>query len=186
MYEWSPSGVRRKCFISYYREDHGEVEKFVKSFRDIFIPKAIGISSADDLIDSADPDYVMRRIRTEYLGDSTITICLIGNCTHSRRYVDWELKASLRQGDTYNPNGLLGIVLPSQGDAAHLPPRFKANWKDDRTGYALYRRYPNSGFELREWIEEAYTHRTTRARLIENSQSMMRYNGKCVLHGVTH
>lgn len=44
--------------------------------------------------DSNNPEYIMRRIREEKLHDSTVTIVLIGNCTHSRRYVDWEIKAS--------------------------------------------------------------------------------------------
>lgn len=186
MYEWSASSVRRKCFISYYGMDSAEVERFIQAFQDIFIPKVIGVSSSDDFIDSENTDYVMGRIRREYLGDSTVTICLIGSCTHSRRYVDWELKATLRQGETYIPNGLLGIVLPSQGVRAHLPSRFKANWKADDTGYALYRRYPMAGWELRGWIEEAYNRRSTRAGLIENGQSMMRFNGKCAVHTVTH
>lgn len=186
MYEWLASSVRRKCFISYYGADNDEVERFIQTFQNIFIPKVIGVSTSDDFIDSGDTDYVMGRIRTEYLRDWAVTICLIGSCTHSRRYVDWELKASLRQGDSYIPNGLLGIVLSSQGTSSHLPPRFKANWRDDGTGYALYRSYPSSGIELRDWIEEAYNRRTTRAQLIENSQSMMRYNGKCLVHGETH
>jgi len=35
----------------------------------------------------------MRRIREEKLQDSTVTIVLVGNCTNSRRYVDWKIKA---------------------------------------------------------------------------------------------
>ena len=39
--------------------------------------------------------------------------------SHSRRYVDWEIKTSLRRG-SYTPNGLLGIILPSQGLRTHF------------------------------------------------------------------
>ena len=35
---------------------------------------------------------------------------------------------SLRRGENALPNGLIGIVLPSQGKSALLPPRFEANW----------------------------------------------------------
>ncbi|MBN1655077.1 MAG: TIR domain-containing protein [Deltaproteobacteria bacterium] len=49
------------------------------------------------------PDYVMRRIRDEHLRDSTVTIVMIGNCTWSRKYVDWELQASLRSGPIVIP-----------------------------------------------------------------------------------
>lgn len=179
--------VRRKCFISYYHGDQDAVDNFVKTFNDVFIAKALGISDEDDYIDSKDPEYVMSRIRQDILADSTITLCLIGQCTHSRRYVDWELKASLRQGDKYDPNGLVGILLPHMGNTGHLPDRFKENWnRDESKGYAIYRSYPKSKDELRGWIEQAYLRRTSQSSFISNSQDMMKNNGKCHVHGVTH
>ena len=178
---------RRKCFISYYHGDQAAVDKFVESFEDVLIAKAIGISEEDDYINSDDPEYVMSRIRSEVLEDSTISICLIGQCTHSRRYVDWELKASLRQGDAFEPNGLIGILLPHMEDKGHLPDRLKANWStDEGKSYALYRSYPRDAKELRDWIENAYSRRTSHKHLISNSQDMMKYNSRCLVHSVTH
>jgi hypothetical protein len=177
--------VRRKCFISYYKKDTPAVEKFIQDFAKVFIPKAIGVEGGDELIDSDDSEYVMSKIRSEYLGDSTVTICLIGTCTHSRRYIDWELKTSLRQG-AYIPNGLIGILLP-QMNSGHLPPRFAENWqKDESKCYALYRAYPTSTEVLKAWIENAFKRRTEKAALITNSQTMMKYNGKCRVHNETH
>ena len=176
---------RRKCFISYYSADTDEVDDFLEDFDAALISKVIGVTDSDDFIDSEDSDYVMSRLRDEYLGDSTVTICLIGSCTHSRRYVDWELKASLRQG-SYIPNGLLGIVLPSRQNSAVLPQRFKDNWSRDDKGYALYRSYPTAVSTLRSWIEECYDRRETHANLISNSQGMFRYNHKCLVHDITH
>lgn len=57
----------------------------------------------DDIINSTDTNYVMRRIRELYLKDSTVTIVLMGKYTYTRRYVDWEIQASLRNGETLNP-----------------------------------------------------------------------------------
>lgn len=176
---------RRKCFISYYSGDRSEVDQFLRDFGDVFIPKAIGVSDGDDFINSSDTTYVMSRLRERYLGDSTVTICLLGGCTHSRRYIDWELKTTLRQGE-YTPNGLIGIVLPSLGNSAHLPDRFKENWKQDGTGYALYKSYPTSKTDLKGWIEEAFRRRSSGANLISNSQEMMKYNRSCRVCGVTH
>lgn len=178
--------LRRKCFVSYYAGDKVEVDRFLRDFGDVFIPKTIGVGDGDDFIDSEDSEYVMSKIREKYLGDSSVTICLIGSCTHSRRYVDWELKASLRQGK-YTPNGLLGILLPSMGTSGRLPERFRANWnKDESKGYALYRAYPGSKDSLRSWIDSAFERRTSHARLISNSQAMFKYNHKCLTHDVTH
>ena len=184
--EKAENAVRRKCFISYYAGDKKEVDKFIEDCGDVFIPKVIGVTDGDDFIDSDNSDYVMSKIREKYLGDSTVTLCLLGKCTHSRRYIDWELKTSLRQG-SYTPNGLVGILLPSMGDSAHLPERFKENWNSDESqGYAIYRSYPTSKESLRGWIENAFTRRTSMSNLIKNSQSMFKYNHKCSVHDETH
>jgi len=179
--------TRRKCFVSHYSGDRTEVDTFIRDFSDVFIAKAIGVSNGDDFINSDNSDYIMSQIRQKYLGDSTVTICLIGTCTHSRRYVDWELKTSLRRG-SYTPNGLIGVLLPSMGSSGHLPPRFKENWeKEDETkGYAIYRSYPLSSDNLRAWIEDAHARRESHAHLIKNSQVMMKYSRKCNVHDVTH
>lgn len=177
--------TRRKCFISYYGGDRLAVKKFIEDFKDVFIDKSIGVSDNDDFINSTNSDYVMSKIREKYLGDSTVTICLIGSCTHNRRYIDWELKASLRQG-TYTPNGLLGIILPYQGNEAHLPKRFNENWHSSDRGYAKYMVYPKYKSDLRGWIEDVHQRRISRPELIRNSQEMMKYSKKCLVHGITH
>ncbi len=118
--------------------------------------------------------------------DSTVTIVLIGKCTHGRRYVDWEIKTSLQRGD-YVPNGLLGILLPSRGNSDYLPSRFRDNWqRGEFDCYARYRAYPTSAQQLADWIEDAYNARTTRAHLIQNKADMMKYNSKCLVCGITH
>jgi hypothetical protein len=182
-------GTKRKVFISFYQGDRTEVDNFIEKWSDregVFTAKALGTSDNDDFINSDDPEYVMTQIREKYLGDSSVTIILIGTCTHSRRYVDWEIKSSLRRG-SYTPNGLIGIVLPSKGDSAHLPPRFKDNWTTGEANcYARYRSAPTSADQLGEWIEDAYAARTSRAELINNPQEMMKYNAKCKVCGVTH
>jgi hypothetical protein len=128
----------------------------------------------------------MSQIRAKYLGDSTVTIVLIGLCTHSRRYVDWEIKASLRQGET-EPNGLIGVLLPSGSTSAHLPPRFEQNWKQgEQNCYARYRYCPQTADELRSLIEDAFSARTSRSHLITNEQDMMKNNAVCKVCKITH
>src|SRR4051794_8917026 len=91
--------VRRKCFISYHHADEAEVNDFIKVYdgmHDAFIARGIGEAMPGDVIDSTDTDYVMRRVRELYVGDSTVTLVMLGRCTWARRYVDWEIQASLR------------------------------------------------------------------------------------------
>ena len=183
------TGTRRKVFISHYRGDRKEVDTFIAEFANrqkIFIPYVLGANENDDFIDSKNPEYVMTQIRKKYLQDTTVTIVLLGSCTHSRRYVDWELKSSLRQG-SYTPNGVMGIILPSQGTSCYMPDRLASNWeKGHNDCFARHWVYPSSGQKLGEWIEDAYSARTNRAHLIKNSQDMMKKNGKCQNHQITH
>ena len=180
---------RRNVFISYYHGDQEEVNQFVNDFSSVFIPKTVGVRDGDFDFDSNDPQYIMRKIREQKLMDSTVTIVLVGNCTHSRRYVDWEVKASLQQGQTL-PNGLIAINLPYMGTRGNLPPRVYANVIRDADkndiGYARYYQYPISKQQLSKWVEDAYQARTERANLINNSRDMMKYNSKCNVHNVTH
>lgn len=182
-------GPKRKVFISFHQGNRAEVDGFVERWADregVFIPKALGVSDNDDFVNSNDPEYVMRQIRAKYLSDSTVTVVLVGQCTHSRRYVDWELKTSLRRGE-YIPNGVMGVILPSCGTSAYMPPRLEANWtKGHVSCYARYWVSPTSADQLGAWIEDAYQARTARADLIQNVAEMMKYNSKCRIHGVTH
>lgn len=184
------SRIKRRVFVTHYRGDRTEVDNFINYFANqlgIFTPYVLGANDNDDFIDSNNPEYVMTRIRQLYLQDTTVTIVLVGSCTHSRRYVDWELKSSLRQSDSYIPNGVMGIILPSQGSSAHIPPRLADNWTDGHVNcYGRYWIYPRTGDELGEWIDDAYNARTTRNHLINNSQSMMKYNRNCNVHNITH
>ncbi|MGJ8651596.1 MAG: TIR domain-containing protein [Opitutaceae bacterium] len=181
-----PTPIKRRVFISHHKNDRIEVDAFIRQFANIFTPFVLGANQNYDLINSSNTDYVMSQIRTRYLKNTTITIVLLGSCTHSRRYVDWELKSSLRQGD-YTPNGVMSIILPSLGQSAHLPSRLEENWAPDHINcYARHWAYPHSGSELREFIEDAHQARTTRAHLIKNSQDMMKKNRCCKVCNLTH
>jgi len=185
----SYQGTKRRVFISHYKGDKMEVEDFIDYFANlqgVFTPYVLGANENYDYIDSTDTSYVMSQIRKKYLKDTTVTIVLVGNCTHSRRYIDWEIKSSLTQGE-YPPNGLMGIILPSKGNNAFLPPRLETNWVKGHTNcYARYWIYPRSPEELGNWIEDAYNARSSRAYLVKNSQDIMRYNAKCLVCGITH
>jgi hypothetical protein len=180
--------VRRKVFISYFRGDKTEVEGFVMRWgylQNVFIPRIVG-ACGNEAINSQNAEYVIGKIRREQIADSTVTLLMLGSCTHSRRHVDWEIKASLRQGEDSKPNGLIGILLPSQGGQAHLPDRFQQNWNSLGNCYASYHCAPSSASELAWWIEDAYFGRESRAHMIKNSAEMMGYNSRCRVCNVTH
>jgi len=178
------SKVRHRVFISYHHDDQDEVEEFIETFdheRKVFIARGLGVDMEQDIIDSTNTDYVMSQIRKLYLKDSTVTIVLIGKCTWARRYVDWEIQASLRHGETVTPNGLLGIKLPSYNKSGY-PDRLNKNLKQNDQQKDCYARvidYPARKDTLANQIDDAFQARTSRAHLIVNSRDRFKYNRTC-------
>ena len=178
--------VRRKCFISYHHTDQQEVDEFIRTFdheRNIFISRGLGKEMSQNIVDSTDTDYVMRRIRELYLSDSTVTIVMLGKCTWARRYVDWELQSSLRNGETVTANGLLGIKLPSYpSSGGPYPNRLYLNLKQNDSQADCYARvlsYPTSSQDLMDAIEAAHQRRSTHQKWINNPRDNMKYNRQC-------
>lgn len=106
-----------KCFISFKTHDM-EFKKYIQENLDVdMIDKSL-----NEPIDSQNEDYIMRRIREDYLKDSTVTIHLIGsessenNYCQNQNYIKRELQASLSNTSAGKRNGLLGVVLPSMYD----------------------------------------------------------------------
>lgn len=133
-----------------------------------------------DIVDSEDTTYVMRRIRERFLSDSTVTLVMLGRCTWSRRYVDWEMQASLRSGETVTPNGLLGIKLPSYpATGGYFPQRLNDNLTGNDNCYARWIAYPGSTARLVNSIEAAFERRTSHAKFIVNKRDRFTYNKKC-------
>jgi hypothetical protein len=200
-----PTPVKRRVFISSFHADRREVNEFIyrwATIENVFTAEALGSFDNDDFINSNNTEYVMGEIRRRYLLNSSVTILLVGRCTHSRRYVDWELKSSLRRG-TNVPNGLVAFVLPSAMPPAYglfgpiewhqrtwpvIPDRLAANWNFNQQDncYARYFVMPTSADELRGHIEAAVWNRTNRAHLIQNDAIMMKNNAVCRVCGVTH
>jgi len=78
-----PAPIKRKVFISYCHSDQKEAEWFVWNWRNVFTHRALGMSFTNDIVNSDNAAYVMSRIRSEYLGDSSVTVVLMGNCTRA-------------------------------------------------------------------------------------------------------
>lgn len=118
--------MAHKCFISYKKEDGYYREEINKLFdeRDV-INKGL-----DRVIDSNDGDYIMKKIREDYLKDSTVTLFLIGEHSSENEGEDYlgqdknyfikkELQSSLYNGQGNTRNGILGVVIPSMYDSIY-------------------------------------------------------------------
>ena len=162
-----PKTPRHKVFISYYHDDDQEYKnRFAQMMQQNIVDKSVGDGDIDD--QRRPTDDILRIIREDYIGDATVTIVLIGKRTWQRKYVDWEISASLRH-TTANPRcGLLGILLPSHPDFRKrtynrrmMPPRLADNLLGD-TPFAAIHNWPggnNRPARIREWIHQAYLRR---------------------------
>jgi hypothetical protein len=170
--------TRHKCFISYHVADKDEVKQFVEDFGSEFIPRTVGVTDEDDFIDSEDEDYIKGQIRSKYLSDSTVTIVLLGAGTYGRKYVDWEISATLRDDSVNHRSGLLLITLPSVNGSTVLPARARDNWVEGNpsASYAIYHSYPTSLRSLRDDIELAYQWKNSKGDLVKNSRELKKNN----------
>lgn len=112
--------MRHKCFISFKREDENykkAIQSWVENNKVDMIDKSL-----DEPINSSNEEYIMQKIRRDYLSDSTVTIFLIGSYSsedlgaYEQRFIKRELQASLYNGVGNSRNGILGVVLPHMYD----------------------------------------------------------------------
>lgn len=162
--------TRRRIFVSYH---HGGDQYYYNEFSRIFHDgfEAVFDNSLERQFDSDNVDYVMQRIRDKHLTGISCTVVLIGARTHERKYVDWEIKATLAK-----QHGLVGIVLPTHarnpGGQIIVPDRFLDN---ANTGYAVWRHWDGLTVQgLTQVLEEAIAQPK---QLIDNSRTMRQRNG---------
>lgn len=168
----SQQAVKRKVFISYHhRGDQGYYDAFSKTFCDTY--EVITDNSLERRIDSEDVNYVIRRIREGYVTGSSCTIVLVGKDTWGRKYVDWEIQATLEK-----EHGLIGVRLPTAlttpQNTVVMPGRLYDNIK---SGYALWltwQQITTGAQACAQFIEQANAHDkrliiNTRERRLRNS-----------------
>lgn len=107
----------RKVYISFKTEDLA-YKTAIQSMENLdYVDKSLNTP-----IDSDDEDYILRRIRADYLYDSTVTVFLIGDYSaedrgaYEQRFIKRELQASLYSSESHTKNGILGVVLPAVRD----------------------------------------------------------------------
>jgi len=161
------SQVKRKVFISYHHEnDEGWANSFRKTFSTSY--EVFYDNSLDDEVDSDDYDYIYRRIREDYIKGSSVTIVLCGAETWKRRFVDWEIHATL-----HHEHALLGIILATaiidhQGKYI-VPDRLVDNVNSN---YAHWITWPSNALTLKNAIDFAIS-KSSRKELIINSREMI-------------
>jgi hypothetical protein len=155
---------RHKVFISYHHAndqwDRDKFEKLFAGFHSIMISKSVQLCEINPYLKT---DTVRKKIRDEYLRDSTVTIVLIGKQTWQRKHIDWEIGASIRHTSLNPRSGLLGICLPDHPDFGCdkynpyiIPPRLHYNVK---CGFADIYDWSDNPQSVAAWIDKAFEKR---------------------------
>lgn len=152
----------RKVFASFHNKDQGYRHKFVNMLGDSIVDRSVRDGDIDKNLKAAE---IRRQIRDDFISDATVTVVLVGCCTWQRKYVDWEIGASLTDTDRNDRCGLLGILIPTHPDYRkqeydqHLiPPRLARNL-DGKQPFANLYDWTDDKAELTEWIECAFQRR---------------------------
>jgi hypothetical protein len=140
-----------RVFVSYqHSSDQTYYDQFSKAFHDIY--EFIYDNSLARQIDSDNPEYVIQRIRDEFITGTSCTVVLIGPTSYQRKYLDWEIKATLDK-----EHGLIGIQLPN----------LTANFSGQVTGPIRFAQNVQSGYAL--WHEISWQ------QLIANPASLKQH-----------
>lgn len=166
------AAVKRKVFVSYHHGgDQAYYNAFSQAFHDAY--EIVTDNSLEREIDSDNVEYVMRRIRENYIRGSSCTLVLVGKDTHARKYVDWEIKATLDAG-----HALIGVRLPTAPvtpqNTVTVPGRLHDNLQ---SGYALWLSWADitaSAQACQGYIEAA---NAKNKRLIVNTRDRRLRNG---------
>lgn len=154
--------TRHKVFVSYH---HDNDENYKKIFNlkfgnrhDILVRSSVELG---DLDPENSTETIRRRIRDEYLADSSVTLVLVGTDTWRRKHVDWEIYSSLRDTPNNPRSGLLGILLPSyrnvHGWGTPNPSTLPARLADNvESGFASLHDWSEDPDDVQGWIHAAY------------------------------
>ncbi|HMU46121.1 MAG TPA: TIR domain-containing protein [Chitinophagaceae bacterium] len=164
----------RNCFVSYH---HDWDQKYIHKLRNKISGMSVADYSLKDDIGHFTEETIYKKVR-EKMRSCSVTIVLIGERTGHRKWIDWEIWASLR-GYTHSydpllsfkPNGLLAIYLPTESHS--VPPRLQDNIE---SGYAVSMKWKNLEEDFESKVNYAFWKRTNNLYKINNSRERQERN----------
>lgn len=160
---------KRKVFVSYHHgSDQQYYDYLTKTFADQY--DVFSDNSLERAFQSDDTDYVRWAIKQNHIKGSSCTVVLVGPNTWGRKYVDWEIKATLEE-----KHGLICILLPTTprgtNGGTNKPKRLQDNLDSN---YAKFLEWQNLNAQtLQATIQAAVL---SQASLIDNSEPMRQKN----------
>lgn len=163
----------RNCFICYH---HDRDQDYLEELRANGADRIFDYSLKKNISDLMN-NTIYKKIRQKMYRCS-VTIVLIGKRTGHRKWIDWELWASLRpykhpfdSSKNFISNGLVGIYLPVNSHS--VPDRLQDNID---SGYAVTIHWEDIDKDLDDAVEQAYKNRMFFRKRINNSREQMTKN----------
>jgi hypothetical protein len=156
-YEWGLRNllqpVRHRVFVSYHHAgDQQYYDAFSRASHDTH--EVVYDNSLERMIDSGDINYVIRRIRENHVAGTSCTIVLVGAQTWGRKYVDWEIQATLDK-----EHGLIGVQLPTAprnaGNKIVVPDRLHDNIESGFALWLSWEKLTTSAEQLERYVADA-------------------------------
>lgn len=172
LYPQVPLEPKRKIFVSYHHAgDQQYYNAFTAAFDDTY--DILFDNSMQRRIDSDNVDYVLQRIRDSFIWGTSCTIVLCGLETPWRKYVDWEIKATLDM-----EHGLIGVNLPTNranaGGSVIVPDRLHDNIQSGYAVWTNWNAFTQSASTVKSLIGQAVCRSVSQ---IVNKRPMMARNG---------
>lgn len=156
------------CFVSYH---HDYDQDYINRFRSINRGRTVSDFSLKNDISHLEEETIYQKIRSR-MRNCSVTIVLIGERTGHRKWIDWELWASLRPyrhptdiKKSFKPNGLLAIYLPNCYSYS-IPDRLQDNID---SGYAIEMHWNYLKRDLDKKLRQSIANRN-KLHLIDNSR----------------
>lgn len=161
----------RNCFVSYH---HDNDQKYLAKLRKTITNMRVADYSLKDDIGHLTDETIYKKVR-EKMRNCSVTVVLVGSRTGHRKWIDWEIWASLRgythpydPYKSFKPNGLLGIFLPVESHS--VPNRLQDNID---SGFAVSMKWENFERDFESKVNYAYWNRTNVPRKIDNRRERM-------------
>ncbi|MGB3179833.1 MAG: TIR domain-containing protein [Cyclobacteriaceae bacterium] len=175
---------KHKIFISFHHNNENDKDGglYRNAFESLIGDEITGIETNAIHEGDINPDLpeaeIKDRICNNFIKDTHVTVVLIGPATFCRKYIDWEISASLRTRPDGYPSGLLGIILPEHPeylkekvDPATIPARLTDNLT---TGFATLCHWTLSVHRMVRLIQEA-AHKRKRYHF-DDSRSLLNFD----------
>jgi hypothetical protein len=165
---------RRSVFVSYHHSCDQRYYDLLSSVGSAQF-QLIRDNSLRLRIDSTNHDYIIQRIRDNHITGSSCTIVLCGAETYQRKYVDWEIKATLDKG-----HGIVAVYLPTAqrtSTGITVPDRLVPNIQNGYAAWLSWEEFTQSAQSFKTGIEQAVQLSKSHQSQIVNAKEIKKQNG---------